>query len=94
MTTEFIPGSFVPGVTVHHMTEVTDWRRLGEAVAGANSDQQAEFLAGLAEAMSFGQPSYIADEVVKGNAMSAILDTLDSLVESIRIAESQRGWSS
>jgi hypothetical protein len=78
----------IPGVHVSTAARIHDWHALGRHIASASSPEQAEFLAGFAEALHFAQPGYIADDVVKGNAADAIVDTLQSLTISIDKARS------
>jgi hypothetical protein len=76
--------SDIPGITTVVQTQVTDWRAFGVHVAmNADSQQQAEFLAGLSEAMVDMQVPYIADDVAKTNARDTILDFLEHLRDSI-----------
>jgi hypothetical protein len=72
--------SSIPGITTAVETKVTHWRRLGVFIAEqADSDQQAEFLAGLAEAMVDQQVPWIAVDVAKSNARDTVLDFLQHL---------------
>jgi hypothetical protein len=78
------------GVTISVTATITNYRDLGSQIANANSRQQAEFLAGFAEALHFAQPDYIADDVLTGNAVDAITDTLDSISASIKLHRGKR----
>ncbi|MDR6861941.1 hypothetical protein [Phycicoccus sp. 3266] len=76
--------SGIAGITTEVRTVVTDWRAFGRHVANqADSTQQADFLAGLAEAMVDAQVPYISDDIAGSNAADTIREFLQSLASMI-----------
>jgi len=76
--------SDIPGITTAVQTQITDWRAFGDHVAmHADSQQQAQFFAGLACGMVDLQVPYIADDVLKTNAADTIAEFLTDLAAMI-----------
>ena len=89
----------VPGITVATTVVVSDPSALGRTVALLSSQEQAEFLAGLAAGFeSFGpigaaqQAQYIADALAQHPAESAV-GNVTALLESLlsRVGGGPRG---